>query len=173
MTYGPNCTPCMIWRQTPAFGCYTTSMKSYRSQDQFIVVLEKGESLSASLTAFLQAEHIQTAWIQGLGAALDVTLGYYNLAAQRYEWRDIAGPLELTSLQGNAVTTADGLALHLHATLSDDQYRAIGGHVRQLTVGGTCELLVRPLDVPLTRQHDDQTGLSLLARHDIPPHRTV
>ena len=31
-----------------------------------------------------------------------------------------------------------------------------------MTVGLTCELLITPLDTPLTRTFDDETGLKLL-----------
>lgn len=136
-------------------------------------MLEKGESLTECLTQFFVETGIRTAWIQGLGAALEVTLGYYNLTSKAYQWRDFKGPFELTSLQGNAVTAADGPALHLHATLADRQYVAFGGHVKHLIVGGTCELHIQPLDAKLTRIHDEASGLSLLGPVTTPPHYTV
>lgn len=148
-------------------------MKSYAAQDHFVIVLDKGELLHDRLTSFLRSQHIEAAWIQGLGAALEVTLGFYNLETKQYQWKDFTGPFELTSLQGNAVSDADGPVLHMHATLSDAQYQAFGGHVQRLVVGGTCELLVRPLSAKLTRQLDDTTGLNLVASLNVPPHRTI
>ena len=52
--------------------------------------------------------------------------------------------------------------------------------MKEMTVGLTCELLVTPLDAPLTRRFDDETGLKLLdktswpiwiANEDRPPHK--
>ena len=36
--------------------------------------------------------------------------------------------------------------------------------MKEMTVGLTCELLITPLETPLTRTFDDETGLKLLAK---------
>ena len=36
--------------------------------------------------------------------------------------------------------------------------------MKEMTVGLTCELLITPLETPLTHTFDDETGLKLLAK---------
>jgi hypothetical protein len=45
----------------------------------------------------------------------------------------------------------------------DKVFNTVGGHVKELVVGATCELLVTPLETPMTRVFDEETGLKLLS----------
>jgi uncharacterized protein len=55
--------------------------------------------------------------------------------------------------------------LHMHATLSDETMQAYGGHIKELQVGATCEILLhRWYDSQgLKRAKDSETGLKLLS----------
>jgi len=50
----------------------------------------------------------------------------------------------------------------LHGVFADETYQTIGGHVRKLRVGGTCEMRVREFSQPTSREFDETTGLKLL-----------
>jgi predicted DNA-binding protein with PD1-like motif len=140
-------------------------MQSFYDDRQYVLVLEKGDSLFEKLQEFVNEHSFKGAWLQGLGAALDLELGYYDLAAQEYHWKQFAGIYEITGLQGNIVLDSAGKPLfHLHGTFSDQNYHVIGGHVRQLTVGGTCELFIKEVAMDMSRTHDAQTGLNLLCK---------
>lgn len=137
-------------------------MKYHFDGYNWIVRLEKGEKLIASLTELVKKENIKSSWISGLGAATETELGFYNLESKEYQWRKLKKLLEITNLQGN-VSWADGEPiLHIHGTFSDENMQAFGGHVRELTVGGTCEILLHAIQTELTRSHDDEIGLKLL-----------
>jgi len=128
----------------------------------WIVRLEKGEQLIASLTELVKKESIKSAWISGLGGALDAELGFYSLDEKQYKWEKLDQLLEITSLQGNIAWSGDEPALHIHGTFSDENMQAFGGHVKELTVGGTCELLLHSVQTDLTRSHNKEIGLDLL-----------
>ena len=138
-------------------------MKYYQDGQKYIVVLKKGEDLMEGLGQFCKGAGVSEAWLQGLGAALSVELGYYHLDEQEYKWRKFDGPLEITGLNGNIVQKDGQPVFHIHASLSGPDYGAIGGHVKSLTVAGTCEMLVHKTDTKLTRTHDEQVGLDLLS----------
>ena len=71
--------------------------------------------------------------------------------------------MEITSLQGNVAWDGDEPVIHLHGTFSDESMQAFGGHIKELQVGGTCEILLhRWYKDALTRQADPATGLNLL-----------
>lgn len=116
----------------------------------------------SALTELIKKEEIKGAWLSGLGGAMSVELGYYALDDKEYRWKRLDQLLEIASLQGN-VSWKDGEpVLHVHGTFSDENMQAFGGHVKELTVGGTCEVMLHALQQPLQRKQNEDTGLSLL-----------
>lgn len=136
----------------------------------WLVRLEKGEQLVALLTSLVKKENIKGAWISGLGGALSVELGFYNLDKQEYEFKKFDQLLEITSLQGNVSWIDPSGAgqvpepkLHIHGSFSDENMQAFGGHVKELVVGGTCEVFLhRWFKDELTRSQNEEVGLPLL-----------
>ncbi|MDZ7744700.1 MAG: PPC domain-containing DNA-binding protein [Candidatus Saccharibacteria bacterium] len=131
----------------------------------WLVKLDKGDLLVENLTKLVKQENIRGAWVSGLGAALWAELGYYDLDAQEYQWQKFDQLLEITSLQGNVAWSSDEPVLHIHGSFSDKNLQAIGGHVKEVAVGGTCEVFLHRWfgEAGLSRQKDDSTGLYLLS----------
>lgn len=128
------------------------------------MLLKKGEELFESLARFVKEKDVSSAWFNGFGAAKEVELGYYDLANQKYEWKTFNGPLEITGLQGNIVQKDDQPVFHAHGSFASENFETVGGHLKRMIVAGTCELLVTPLNLGLTRQLDDEVGLELLTQ---------
>lgn len=130
----------------------------------YFLRLNRGEHLRECLEQFAQESKLEGAWLNGLGGATKVELGFYNLDTQAYQWRIIEETLEIVSLQGNLALDEQGAPFfHLHGVVANSQYQTFGGHVKDLVVGATCELFVHRAYKPLRRSHDDATGLPLLA----------
>lgn len=128
-----------------------------------VLVLQKGEELVEVLRRFANDSGLRAATVSGIGGALEAELGFYDLEAQEYRWKTFGELQEIASLQGTITADEAGeLVLHLHGVLSDWSYRSVGGHIKRLVVGGTCELVVESFGKELIRRHDNQTGLSLL-----------
>ena len=53
--------------------------------------------------------------------------------------------------------------LHLHATFCDANMQAHGGHVNELYISATCEMVLRLLPGQVDRRPDYVTGLTLFA----------
>lgn len=135
----------------------------YRCEgDNYLVRVEKGEQLISSLIKLVKDEDIQGAWISGLGGSLSAEIGFYTLDEQAYDFKVFDQLLEITSLQGNVSWLNGEPKLHMHGTFSDENMKAIGGHVKELTVGGTCEIILHTFNTKLTRTLDDEVGLPLL-----------
>jgi uncharacterized protein len=129
----------------------------------YIVRLQKDELLVASLTEFAQQQNLKGTWLNGLGGAQWAELGFYDLDQKQYQWQRFDELMEVTSLQGNLAWKDDKPVWHIHGTLSGRDFQAVGGHVKELCVGGTIELHLHTIfGDQLTRTQDDQTGLSLL-----------
>lgn len=130
----------------------------------WLVRLEKGELLVEQLTKLVREEDIKGAWVSGLGAAQWAELGFYDLDSQKYKWKKLDQLLEITGLQGNVAWNDGEPALHIHGSFSDREMRTFGGHVKELQVGGTCEVLLHRWyeHEGLRRVQDDKAGLRLL-----------
>ncbi|MBI2589132.1 DUF296 domain-containing protein [Candidatus Saccharibacteria bacterium] len=156
-------------------------MRYYEANQNYVVILAKGEELMDCLRQFARESGVSAAWLQGIGAALEAEVGYYHLDSQSYQWKAFSGPLEITNLQGNIVNLFEPErpqsrrpepvervkkqgepALHVHVTMANDTYGCIGGHVKKLTVSATCEIFVQKINLALTRQRDTAVGLELL-----------
>ena len=130
----------------------------------WLVKLNKGELLVESLLEVVKKEDIKGAWVSGLGGVVWVELGYYDLEGQQYHWQKRDDLPELTGLQGNVAWKDSEPVLHLHGTFSDAQMRGFGGHIKEMAVGGTCEILIHRWyeEAGLTRSEDPETGLVTL-----------
>lgn len=138
-------------------------MKTFPSQNATLLVLKRGDELHAKLQEFAREHELKGAWVQGLGGSGAMTLGYYNLAEREYEWQELSDNLEILSLQGNLAWVDGKPFWHLHGSFSRSDFTTVGGHIKEMVVGLTCELLIAPLDMSLSRTFDDGTGLKLLA----------
>lgn len=130
----------------------------------WLVRFDKGEKLVEGLSRLAKEENVKGAWIVGLGAAQSAELGFYDLEAQEYEWKKFDQLMEITSLQGNVAWQDDEPVLHIHGTFADKSMQAVGGHVKELIVGGTCEVLLHRWyeQDGLRRSADNHTKLKTL-----------
>ncbi|UCD20002.1 MAG: DNA-binding protein, partial [candidate division WOR-3 bacterium] len=72
------------------------------------------------------------------------------------------GEYEFTSIMGNIAIVDEELIIHCHATITDVEFNAYGGHLFDGKVGPTIELIVLPFKQPMLRSLDQNTGLKLL-----------
>lgn len=129
----------------------------------WLVRLEKGELLVESLAKLFKEQKLPSCWVSGLGGAVWAELGFYHLDKKEYEWKKLAQPLEILSLQGNVAWDGEEPVFHIHGSFSDDKMQALGGHVKELEVAGTCEILLHKWYANnLTRSRDENIGLNLL-----------
>jgi len=127
-----------------------------------LLVLKRGDELISSIKKYCQRKKIDSAWFTGLGAASKAKLAIYDLENKEYIFKDVQGPFEITNITGNVGTKDGEIALHCHITLSDKNMGCIGGHVDNLEVSGTCEIIFRSLGQKIVREYDSDTGLNLI-----------
>ena len=130
--------------------------------DTYVVRLDRGEEIIASLTELCAKENIVLGSIEGLGAADHVVVGLYNVGKKEYHKTEFNGPMEITVLTGN-VSRKDGeVYLHIHINLCDEQMRLLGGHLTECRISATCDLFVRSIPGQVNRRFDaDDVGLNL------------
>ncbi len=129
----------------------------------YLIRLDRGERLSMAMEQFIAETKVEGAWVSGLGGATDVSLGFFIRASKTYKWRTFGSMMEIVSLTGNLAYDGSGKMMHhLHGVFADDEYRTVGGHVKDFVAGATVELFVHRAYQPMHRKRDDETGLQVL-----------
>ncbi|RLE39193.1 DNA-binding protein [Candidatus Woesearchaeota archaeon] len=136
-------------------------MKFKKSDNKYIVRLEKGEEIIEQLTNLCKHENIKAGYILGLGAINKAELGLYNLTTKEYKSKEIEGSYEITILNGNISIMNGDPYLHVHITVSDDNFQVFGGHCKYAIVSATCEITIFPIDTDIDRYFDREIGLNL------------
>jgi uncharacterized protein len=137
-------------------------VKYSRLRESFVVRLETGEEISATVTEFARALAIDAAQVSGIGSAYHVVLGYFDRQAREYLRHTVEDEVEIVSLLGTIALKEGKPFPHLHVTVSGRDFHALAGHLFEGYVGATCELVIRPLTGYIQRTQDDATGLYLL-----------
>ena len=136
----------------------------YRKFDRgYVLRLDPGEEIVASLTRLVEEEKIELASVSALGAANDVTIGIFNTAEKKYYSRRYQGDFEISALVGN-VTRKDGEPyLHLHITIGNPVTGEVhAGHLSSATISATLELFLQVWNGRVGRKFSDTVGLNLL-----------
>ncbi|MBU6321403.1 MAG: DNA-binding protein [Patescibacteria group bacterium] len=129
---------------------------------KWVLNLERGEELFATLLGWAAQEGIQSATCTGLGAADRLELAYYHLGEKRYERHEVGEEVEILSLVGNLGELRGAQLLHIHGTFGRRDLSTFGGHLFSLRVSGACEIHLTTFNTPFRRAHDEATGLNLL-----------
>src|SRR4051812_26942672 len=117
--------------------------------DRYVLNAERGEELVGALLTFVGEREIAAATLTGLGAADNLELAYYNLAAKSYERHMIDEEVEILSLVSNLAELDGEKIFHIHGTFGKRDLSTFGGHVFSLRVSGACEIHLTALSQPI------------------------
>jgi uncharacterized protein len=130
--------------------------------NQYVLRFDRGEEVMEALKKFCQQESIDGGFFQGLGACDYLKLSSYDLSTKKYNDHEFNQTLEIANITGNVAIADSDVAIHMHGTFSDDDLRAIAGHVMAMRVAVTCEVHLIKFDQPMMRKLDSEIGLKLL-----------
>lgn len=131
------------------------------SETKYLLRLERGEEVIATLTAFCEKHEIKNAWITGLGSIDNPTLAHYKVDDKKYSEKQLSGVFEVTNFTGNIALFEDKPLLHPHITLGDEQMQAFSGHLVRGTVSATMEVMITVLPTTFTKSMSEEIGLKL------------
>jgi predicted DNA-binding protein with PD1-like motif len=125
----------------------------------FILVLNPGDKLIASITQCAKEAKLLGASISGVGQLQNPTLAYFTSDPNaKPSLKKFNGFYELASLSGDITNNSSNYYTHLHTVLADKQFHGISGHIDNATVGLTAEITITPLSAPLKRMVNAKTG---------------
>jgi len=122
------------------------------------IVFQPGEEVIDTLLK----SNIDSAQIIAIGGFQQATVAYWNRDTKQYEDHELDEQLEVVSLTGTISRVKDGHKVHAHVTLGRRDLTTIGGHLKRGVVYPTLEMMVIPVEPPLSRERDPATGLDLL-----------
>jgi uncharacterized protein len=129
--------------------------------EKYVVRVDKGEEIVSSLQQFCADQHIESAFITGIGASNKVELKFFWPSSKQYETKVFEENFEIASFSGT-VSTMDGRPyLHVHVVLGNEKYDCIGGHLNAAWVSATFEAVVIPFEGKIERKMSEEIGLNL------------
>lgn len=137
-------------------------MEFKQFNSKIVLRLDKGEEITASLKDLCTKRGISFATVSGIGALKKATIGYFEQDAKVYHTQELAGDMEITSLQGNISEMAGNAYVHLHVTLSDSNFQVLGGHLNEAWVGSTAEIFIDIIDGKIDRIKNEEVGLNTI-----------
>lgn len=128
----------------------------------FVGRIETGSDLVEEIERYCAEQGVTAAQVTAIGAVRRARFAYYEQDASQYRELGSETHHEITGFVGN-ISLRDGKPfLHAHATFTDADGQAVGGHLVRGNEVFMVEVMIRELaDVALVRSHDEASGLAL------------
>jgi uncharacterized protein len=129
----------------------------------YVVVLQTGEEVMASLRQFVTRERIFAAQVTAIGALSDVVLQYFDWDKKEYQGIPIREQVEVASMMGDVAQAPSGEpALHVHMVAGKRDGTAVAGHLARAHVRPTLEVIINESPAHLRKKKDPDSGLPLI-----------
>ena len=133
-----------------------------QDKNKYVLRADVGEEMIGALQEFSRKEGVDAGEFFAIGAAKELKLGWYNVDAKEYTWKELKEKLEIASLLGNIARKGNEVIVHSHGSFSNQQIHLVGGHVAKLVVGAACEIVLEKLEGRIEKVYDEETGLNLM-----------
>lgn len=130
--------------------------------DRYFFRVEKGKDIVESVNNFAQSRCIRLAYVNGIGAADEITLGIMNVKTKKYETKTLKGKFEIVSAEGNITQKDSEPMLHMHVVVSDEDMKCFGGHLVSARISVTFEGVIEAYEGFIERELDKSTGAYIL-----------
>jgi len=128
----------------------------------YLMVLRQGDDVISSIENLAKTENIPSASFTGIGFASEVTFGFYDFNAKKFNPKTFS-KVEMGSLTGSIAWNEKGPSIHVHGVVTDDQFNAFGGHILSLHVGtGSVEVYLTLNDQKLDRKIEQPLNANVL-----------
>ena len=141
----------------------TNNMEIKRTPKGYLLRLDQGDELFASLSSFVDIHKIESGNFSGIGTISELDLSFYNSETKQYETKTVNETLEVASLSGNCALNDGAPFFHAHGVFSKRDCSTIGGHVQRAITAMTMELFFVDFETNVDRNDDPETGLKLLS----------
>jgi hypothetical protein len=116
----------------------------------------------SGLTDFVIQHKIENAHFTAIGAVNGATLAWLDPSKKIYHRIPVAEQVEVLSLVGDVATFNNNPIVHMHAVLGKPNGSTIGGHVFELDVNPTLEVVLTANATALKKKADDASGMKVI-----------
>jgi uncharacterized protein len=127
-----------------------------------VLILETGDEVVTTLTAFAKQNHIGGAHFTAIGAFSDAGIGYFDLQKKDYLKNQVNEQVEVVSLIGDIALDKGEPKVHAHVVVGKRNGSAMGGHLLEAHVRPTLEVMLQESGEQLKRKFDPESGLALI-----------
>jgi uncharacterized protein len=139
------------------------SKKVAENPKTFVVILDTGDEILASLKSIAQTEHLASSSFKAIGALRAVELGWLNWETKKYQTAvKLDEQVELLSLIGDIALKDDVPQVHAHVVIGRKDGTAHGGHLMSAVVRPTCEIVITENPQHLHKEIDLESGIALI-----------
>ena len=139
-------------------------MEYRRYKDKIVLRLDKGDEITESILTVAGKEKIALAFVSGIGATDNFTVGVFNTDKKEYEkFCFNGGNYEINSLTGNITTLNKEPYLHLHITCTGEGCKVKGGHLINGVISLTAEIIITVIDGNAGRKFNENLKINTLS----------
>lgn len=131
-------------------------------QKEYAVIFSTGDEAFSGLLEFAQKYHVTSAHFTAIGAISGATLAWFDPSRKMYKLMPFSGQMEVASMIGDIALYQDKPAIHTHAVLGFPDGTARAGHVIDMTVRPTLEVMVTVDPKAMQRLFNPETDLTLI-----------
>ena len=128
----------------------------------FAVIFASGDEIMEGLKQLADEQRLSASQLTAIGAFSDAVLGFFSYEARDYKRIVINEQVEVLSLLGGIALEKGEPKIHAHVVLGKADATAHGGHLLLAHAHPTLEVVVTESPRHLHRQHDPETGLTLI-----------
>ncbi len=128
----------------------------------YIVVFKKGDEAFAGLHEFAEKYQVKNARFTAIGASSNIVLGWVCPEKKLYKNISPIGQVELGAMIGNIALFKGKPVVHAHAVVSASDGTTRAGHLFELHVWPTLEVMVTAEPTEMIKLVDPEIGIPLI-----------
>lgn len=138
-------------------------MEYIKVEKEYMIRLDKGESVMGVLKELLCTEEIKLGYFTGLGAANDVTIGILNTKSKEIVKKRFTGDFEIGTMFGTITQKDEQPYIHAHITVGNvEEGTTWAGHLVDAQISATAEIVLKKMEGEVGRSFDREVGLDLM-----------
>lgn len=129
---------------------------------EFAVIFSKGDEAFSGLQEFAEKYQVTAAHFTAIGAISGATLAWFDPQRKMYEKIPINGQHEVAAMIGDIALYQGKPVVHTHAVVASSDGGTQSGHVLDLYVAPTLEVMVIVDAATMRKKLDPETDLTLI-----------
>ena len=129
---------------------------------QYAVIFYQGDEAFSGLLEFAEQYHVTSAHFTAIGALNGATIGWFDPQRKMYKRTPIDGQHEVIGMSGDIALYQGKPVVHTHMVVGNPDGTTSGGHVLELNVSPTLEVMLTVDPVTTQKRFDPATDLTLI-----------